>query len=92
MVSDGITVDTIPSNSCNAPAILWRENGAIHQWLYVPVNDVDATSEIWLFFRDKIHPGPSQLGFENSNKASDINIQYISHQVEITSLDRKSVV
>lgn len=85
IASDGITVDTIPSNTCNAPVILWRENGADHQWLYTPLNDVDATTQIWLFFRDKIHPGPSQLGIESSNSIDDISILQVSSAVEIKS-------
>jgi polyhydroxybutyrate depolymerase len=59
---DGITVDTMVFNTCNAPLVHWRENNADHEWLYTPVNDVDATKEIWLFFSDKVHPGASQLG------------------------------
>jgi polyhydroxybutyrate depolymerase len=62
---DSITVDTISFNTCGAPLVHWRENGADHQWLYTPVNDVDATKQIWLFFRTKVHPGASQLGIEN---------------------------
>lgn len=62
---DNITVDTIPYNTCGAPVIHWRENNADHQWLYYPLNDIDATKEIWLFFRTKVHPGASQLGIEN---------------------------
>lgn len=62
ITSDGITVDTIRYNSCGAPVVHWRENGADHQWLYRPVNDVDATTEIWLFFRNKVHPSASPLG------------------------------
>lgn len=82
---DSITVDTIPFSSCGAPVILWRENGAGHQWLYKPANDVDATTEIWLFFRDKIHPSPSQLGMEIAFSNSDIYIQYAQKQIQITS-------
>jgi polyhydroxybutyrate depolymerase len=83
--ADSITVDTIPFSNCNAPVILWRENGADHQWLYKPVNDVDATTQIWLFFRDKVHPGPSQLGIENSGNSTITSIQYIASAIEIES-------
>lgn len=85
LVADGITVDTIRFNSCGAPVIHWRENGADHQWLYKPVNDVDATTEIWLFFRDKIHPGPSQLGDEMVPSDGETNIRIIHDECFITS-------
>ncbi len=84
---DNITVDTIAYNSCNAPTILWRENGADHQWLYKPANDIDATTEIWLFFRDKIHPTPSQLNMDGPENYSGIKIQYISSHLEISSME-----
>lgn len=83
IAADGITVDTIRFNSCGQPVIHWRENGADHQWLYKPVNDVDATTEIWLFFRDKSHPGPSQLGTEVMQ--DDATIQVINNELYVTS-------
>ncbi len=84
--ADGITVDTIPANTCNAPVILWRENGADHQWLYLPLNDVNSATEIWLFFRDKIHPGPSQLALENNVPLSDLSVIYVQQEINIKSL------
>lgn len=86
VLADSITVDTISSNACNAPVILWRENGADHQWLYKPVNDVDATPEIWLFFRDKIHPAASQLGMQDQIGSTDIFIGYFEKQVTVKNM------
>jgi polyhydroxybutyrate depolymerase len=80
---DGITVDTVVFSTCNAPVIHWRENGADHQWLYRPVNDIDATTEIWLFFRDKVHPAPSQLSLENAQTSGGISISYFEKQLTI---------
>lgn len=91
LVADGITVDTIRFNSCGAPVVHWRENGADHQWLYKPVNDVDATTEIWLFFRDKSHPGPSQLGAENLHPGH-ASIRVINNQLFITSSSAIQIV
>lgn len=85
LVADGITVDTIRFNSCGAPVIHWRENGADHQWLYKPANDVDATTEIWLFFMDKSHPGPSQLGNELQT-STDANIWINNNQLMVSSI------
>lgn len=54
--ADNITVDKIMYTGGGAETNLWKENGADHQWLYYPVNDIDATIEIWLFFRNKSYP------------------------------------
>ncbi len=67
VANDTITVDHIIYTGGGAPVELWRENGADHQWLYTPVNDIDATTEIWLFFSDKVHPSPSLVGLTEQN-------------------------
>jgi polyhydroxybutyrate depolymerase len=84
VASDGITVDTMVFNTCGAPLIHWRENGADHQWLYTPVNDVDATKQIWLFFRDKTHPGASQLGITNIQEYKTL-IEYSNSHLKVMS-------
>lgn len=84
VASDSITVDQIVYNTCGAPLEHWRENGAAHQWLYRPVNDIDATTEIWLFFRDKIHPSPSQLSI-TENASSEISVQVQQQQLIVSS-------
>lgn len=81
---DSITVDTISYNTCGAQVNLWRENGADHQWLFKPVNDIDATTEIWLFFRNKVHPGPSQLGVTEIPHYQT-TIEYINSSLRIVS-------
>lgn len=83
-VPDGITVDTISFNTCNAPLVHWRENNADHQWLYTPANDVDATKEIWLFFRTKTHPGASQLGIADIPEYQT-TIEYSNSSLRIVS-------
>jgi len=83
-VADGITVDTIAFNTCNAPLVHWRENNADHVWLYQPVNDITATLEIWKFFQDKSHPGASQLSINPANEY-ETTIEYIGNGVHITS-------
>lgn len=62
--NDTITVDKIAFIGGSAPVNMWKQNNAGHQWLYTPVNDIDATTEIWLFFRDKVHPAPAMVGIE----------------------------
>ncbi len=82
--ADSITVDTIPFNTCNAPLVHWRENGADHVWLYPPANDISATLEIWKFFQDKSHPGASQLSI-NSPQLYETIIEYIGMGVHVKS-------
>ncbi len=65
--NDTITVDKIAFSGGGAPVNMWKQNDAGHQWLYTPVNDIDATTEIWLFFRDKVHPNPATVGLEEQN-------------------------
>jgi polyhydroxybutyrate depolymerase len=84
VAADGITVDTITFNTCGAPLVHWRENNAVHQWLYTPVNDVDATKEIWLFFSDKVHPGASQLGITDIPQYQT-TIEYTNAMLSIVS-------
>lgn len=83
--TDSITVDTIIYNGCGAPVNLWRENGADHQWLYTPVNDINTTVEIWKFFNTKIHPGASQLGIDVVSHQPDIKLS--NGILKIESLD-----
>lgn len=61
-VADGISITKITRKSnCtnNAETVLFRADSANHNWLYIPANDIDYTSEIWKFFSDKTHPNPS---------------------------------
>lgn len=63
---DNITVDKIAYTNGGAELNLWKENGADHQWLYCPVNDIDATIEIWKFFLDKQHPNVAGVGINET--------------------------
>lgn len=42
-----------------------KAEGAGHQWLFTPQNDVDYHQLIWNFFLEQSHPQPSGLGLEN---------------------------
>lgn len=52
LANDNITVETYfyPSPVSN-DVMLYKAIGAQHQWLYMPVNDISYTFEIWYFFR-----------------------------------------
>lgn len=85
VTGDSITVDFIQYNTCTKPVNFWRENGADHQWLYRPVNDIDATTQIWLFFRDKVHPSPSPLHVAEVVHAQGVNIATTYNGLNIES-------
>lgn len=73
LASDGITVDRFVYNNCEPAGSLelWRLNGADHEYLYKPVNDITEMIEIWLFFRRWTHPAPAAAGL---NELSDVHI------------------
>jgi polyhydroxybutyrate depolymerase len=56
-VADGITVDWIQYNTCDANNELehWRMNGADHIWPYPPANDIWAAKVIWNFLEGQDH-------------------------------------
>lgn len=61
IVADGITITKFTRyQNCddNAITVFYRADGAAHNWLYTPANDIDYTTEIWNFFSDKTHPNP----------------------------------
>jgi polyhydroxybutyrate depolymerase len=61
-VADGISVtkySRISNCTDGVETIFYKADSATHTWLYTPVNDIDYTTEIWGFFRDKTHPSPS---------------------------------
>jgi polyhydroxybutyrate depolymerase len=73
LVADGFTVDHFiyPNGQQGSEVELFRANGADHQWLYPPANDISYTIEIWKFFRK--HELSSSLINHISNNQS-INI------------------
>jgi polyhydroxybutyrate depolymerase len=85
--NDTITVDKIAFTGGDAPVNMWKQNNAGHQWLYTPVNDIDATTEIWLFFRDKVHPAPAMVGLEEQ-AAPKVSMYYNGSDVVLKS-DKK---
>lgn len=85
VAGDSITVDRLDYNTCSEPVQLWRENNADHEWLYYPVNDITATIEIWLFFRNKVHPSPSLLTIAEPNTQQHFNIASNANGLVITS-------
>jgi len=73
IVADGITVDHFiyPNGQQGSDVELFRANGAGHQWLYPPTNDISYTIEIWKFFR-KYELSSSQINQISSSQ--NINI------------------
>ena len=49
-VSDGITLTHYVYNNCDADVEFFKADGAGHDWLYKPNNDISYTIEIWDFF------------------------------------------
>lgn len=82
--ADGITVDKIAYTGGGAETNLWKENGADHQWLYYPINDIDATIEIWLFFRNKVHPNVAGVGIKEES-ASNLTVFAAGNELHISS-------
>lgn len=63
VVNDNITVDRFVYDGCNPTASveLYRFNGADHQYLYQPVNDITEIIHVWRFLRQWSHTDPSTL-------------------------------
>lgn len=85
IADDTITVDKIAFTGGGAPVNMWKQNDAGHQWLYTPVNDVDATTEIWLFFRDKVHPSPSAVGLTENAASIKLSTYYNGSQLVVNA-------
>jgi polyhydroxybutyrate depolymerase len=85
--NDTINVDKIAFTGGGAPVNMWKQNNAGHQWLYTPVNDIDATTEIWLFFRDKVHPAPAMVGLEEQ-AAPKVSMYYNGSDI-VLKADKK---
>lgn len=64
--SDGYTTDRFVYNGCNDDESLelWRTNGAGHDYLFQPVNDLTYGIEVWLFLRKWSHSSPQAAGLE----------------------------
>lgn len=60
---DGITVDRFVYDNCDKAGALelWRLNGAVHEYLFQPQNDITEMIEVWLFLRKWQHSAPSTL-------------------------------
>lgn len=72
--ADGITVDQFVYHTCDQDGALelWRLNGAMHEYLYQPVNDITEMIEAWLFLRKWHHTAPTTAGIDEN--ASTINV------------------
>jgi polyhydroxybutyrate depolymerase len=68
LAADNITVDRFRYDNCNPTASLelWRFNGADHQFLYRPLNDINEMMEVWLFLRKWQHSNPATAGIQNA--------------------------
>lgn len=62
--ADNITIDRFRYDNCNPVASLelWRMNGADHQYVYEPLNDVTEMIQVWLFLRRWTHTSPAAAG------------------------------
>lgn len=67
--TDTITIDRFVYDNCNPAASLelWRLNGAGHDYMYKPLNDIDEMIEVWLFLRKWTHSNPSTLALNENN-------------------------
>lgn len=65
--SDNITIDWFRYDNCNPVASLelWRMNGADHQYMYEPLNDITEMVQVWLFLRRWTHPAPAAAGLND---------------------------
>jgi polyhydroxybutyrate depolymerase len=69
LASDGFTVDRFRYDNCSPSASLelWRINGAAHDFMYQPANDIMEMFEIWWFFRKWQHTNPAMAGIQEDN-------------------------
>lgn len=76
-VADGISVtkySRISNCTDSVETVFYKADSATHTWLYTPVNDIDYTTVIWDFFRDKTHPNPSLTSISGLKTEIDFNI------------------
>lgn len=77
-VADGITVDYIKYNTCDANNELehYRMNGADHIWPYPPANDIWAAKVIWNFLEGQPtgYGCTSLLGMEEIDQNFEFNL------------------
>lgn len=75
IANDTITVDQFIYNTCNEDGAveLWKFNGADHQYLYKPLNDINEGIEVWLFLRKWHHTNASPVGI-NENVKQEIKV------------------
>lgn len=73
--NDNITIDRFVYQGCNPTASLelYRFNGAGHQYLYQPVNDITEMIDVWRFLRQWQHSNPSTAGV-NTHKNEEIQL------------------
>jgi len=71
IANDDITISHYLYNNSNNGAIveLFKANGADHQWLYPPANDINYTNEIWNFLKQfKLTSSLNENYYNNDNK------------------------
>lgn len=66
VAADNITIDRFVYQGCDPDGSLehYRLNGAGHQYLYQPVNDITEMLDVWRFLRQWQHTNPSTLEVE----------------------------
>ncbi|MCC6702672.1 MAG: T9SS type A sorting domain-containing protein [Fluviicola sp.] len=68
LATDGFTVDRFRYDNCTPASSLelWRINGAAHDFMYQPANDIMEMFEIWWFFRKWQHSNPAVAGINET--------------------------
>lgn len=66
VAADNITIDRFVYQGCDPGGSLelYRLNGADHQYLYQPLNDITEMLDVWRFLRQWQHTNPSTLEVE----------------------------
>lgn len=98
--ADGFTVDHYAyfNQAVIAPVEHYKVNGADHQWIYSPVNDIDYSTLIWKFLSQFSN---EQVGIEESHNYSvalspnpassfvNIDLNFEAGSVSVYSMDGK---
>lgn len=94
LASDGVTVDQFVYHTCDQDDALelWRLNGAMHDYMYQPVNDITEAIEAWLFLRKWHHSAPT---YAATNELDQTQVQVYpnpsSGKIRIDGLENGTV-
>lgn len=102
VAADGFTVDHYAyfNQGAIAPVEHYKVTGAVHQWIYTPVNDIDYSTLIWKFLSQFSN---EQVGIDESQNYSvvlspnptssfvNIDLNFESGSVTVYSMDGKLI-